>query len=158
MTKEKQNVENSTKDGFRVYEVSYLINPSYSAEALAQAVSAFQDLIKKEEGEVVSQGEPKLINLAYTMIHKIGGKNIRVKEAFFGWIKFEMSPASLDIVKKAFDANKDVIRSLIITTVRENTLAPEELYKEKEVKEVVNEENKEIKKEEEVKENKEEIK
>ena len=42
--------------------------------------------------------------------------------AYFGWIKFETKSELMPAIKKAVDGNPNVLRYLLIKTVRENTL------------------------------------
>ena len=42
--------------------------------------------------------------------------------AYFGWLKFETKSELMTSIKKAVDANPNVLRYLLIKTVRENTL------------------------------------
>jgi hypothetical protein len=52
----------------------------------------------------------------------IDNKRVRFNQGYFGWIKFDIEPAKLEVVKEFFDTNTLIIRSLIISTVRENTI------------------------------------
>jgi hypothetical protein len=51
-----------------------------------------------------------------------GGRNRFSNEGYFGWVKFELEKGSLKLVKKMLDESPDVLRHLIIKTVKENTL------------------------------------
>ena len=73
-------------------------------------------------GSLVSVGEPKLINLAYPMTKSVADTKKKFTSAYFGWIKFETSQTLMPQIKKAVDANPNVLRYLLIKTVRENTL------------------------------------
>jgi hypothetical protein len=44
------------------------------------------------------------------------------EKGYFGWIKFQLSSENIDSVKKFLDNNVDVLRYLLIKTVKENTL------------------------------------
>ena len=46
----------------------------------------------------------------------------KADQGYFGWVKFELEAGAIENVKKIFDNNVDVLRHLIIKTVRENTL------------------------------------
>jgi len=59
--------------------------------------------------------------LAYTMIKKIGTSNHRFDQGYFGWFKFEVSRKDIESIKKTFEENPNMLRTLIITTIRENT-------------------------------------
>jgi hypothetical protein len=52
----------------------------------------------------------------------IGGGKKTFKEAYFGWIKFEGEPASVALFSKEIEKLPNILRYLIIKTVRESTL------------------------------------
>jgi hypothetical protein len=53
----------------------------------------------------------------------INNKIERFREGYFGWVKFEMTGDAVTTLEKELRARPDVIRFLLIKTVRENTIA-----------------------------------
>ena len=51
----------------------------------------------------------------------MAGSYEKYDSAYFGWVKFETSSASIETIKKQIEILPSVIRMLVITTVRENT-------------------------------------
>lgn len=139
MTKETVKTEKAT-----VYEVGFHIVPAVSPEKLSEEVDAIKAVLGKGGAVIISEEFPKLRNLAYTLMKIIGPARHKYDTAYFGWIKYEMSPDFAGDVKKALDANEKILRYLIVKTVRENTLygpkiLPEEKYetvKAEDIKEV----------------------
>ena len=122
---QESSIEIETDDAeTQVYEVGFHIVPSVEENDLAEEVSAIKSLIEKREGVFVSDEAPKLINLAYTIAKDIEGKKYKFNTAYFGWIKFEMNTNNIAFVKEGMDANKNILRYLIIKTVKESTLVP----------------------------------
>ena len=119
-------------EGKAVYEVGYLVMPSVSLELLPREVDAIKSIIAKVGGEVISEGEPSMRPLAYTMIKAVGPARPRFDSAYFGWVKFEVAKESIAEVKKALNAMEKIIRFLLIETVRENTLYGSKILKDKE--------------------------
>lgn len=121
-----QDIENKddmkNADG-RVYELGFLLVPTISEENMPIAFNNLKDLIADFGGEIISDEMPKMISLAYTMfkIHQ----NVRNKfnSAYFGWIKFETSPEKIPGLNKKLDFDQNLVRFLILKTVRENTIA-----------------------------------
>lgn len=105
----------------KVYEIGYLLVSSIPREKVADVATNLKNVLSKKNAEIIAEEAPELIPLAYTMIKKIGTANHRFDQAFFGWVKFELSTAEIEEVKKTFDQNPDVLRYLLVTTVRENT-------------------------------------
>lgn len=122
-----QNKENTEKET-EIYEVGYHIMPSVPEEKLPLEVSAIESaIISKNGGVMIASEAPSKIELAYTMAKKVGATRHKCDEAYFGWFKFEMSPANINALKSFLDAQDNVLRFLLIKTVRENTIVGDKL-------------------------------
>lgn len=108
-------------DAVKVYEIGYLLVSSVPKERIETVVSNLKSVLSKVGATIIAEENPELIPLAYTMTKKIGTVNHRFDEAYFGWVKFELGAEKIEEVKKAFDLNPEMLRFLLITTVRENT-------------------------------------
>jgi ribosomal protein S6 len=108
-------------DAMSVYEVGYLITSDVPEEKVPAEVDAIKALITDKKGEIITEGAAHLHTLAYTMVKKIGTVNKRFQNAYFGWVKFSISPENVGEVKNALDARSTILRHLIIKTLRENT-------------------------------------
>lgn len=112
------NTENNNK----IYEVGYLLLPTLAEEKLTDEVAFIKSLIEKHGGAFISEGFPERRHLAYEMSKEIDIKKHRFNEGYFGWVKFEVGNESIAEIKKALDAHVNILRYLLINTVRENTL------------------------------------
>lgn len=108
----------------QVYEVGFHIVPSTPEDKISKEVDIIKSLIEKDGGVLITDGSPKLINLAYTITKDIDSKRYKFDTAYFGWIKFEMKTDSIIALKEEMDTNKSIVRFLIIKTVKESTLVP----------------------------------
>lgn len=106
----------------RVYEVGYLLSPAVRDEDLEKTVEALKDMVRSRGGEIIAEGAPEFIDLAYPMTKVIENKRYSYDQASFGWIKFELNPAETGSLKEELDGHTLVIRYLFISTVRENTI------------------------------------
>lgn len=105
-----------------VYEIGFNLIPIISPEdAIAEAL-AIKEKITSLGGEIISEENPSLIKLAYEMTKEIDNKNVKFDSAYFGWVKFELSPEDVAEINKLADSNSKMLRFIIIKTVRENTL------------------------------------
>lgn len=113
----------STQTNDRVYELGYLLIPTIPEENVLAVYGNLKALVTSFGGQLVSDEIPKKISLAYTML-KVH-KNVRNKfdSAYFSWIKFEMNADKIEDLKKKLDLDPEIIRFLIIKTVKENTIA-----------------------------------
>ena len=109
-------------DSATVYEISYLIFPSIAMEQVSSKAIALKEMLTSFGSVIISDENPSLIDLAYPMIRVVGTTRHKVTSSYFGWVKFEISSEGIEAVKKSLDANPEIVRYLIIKTVRENTL------------------------------------
>ncbi len=109
------------QDILKVYEIGYLLVSSIPVEKVTEVTASLKDVISKNGAQMIADEAPELRTLAYTMIKKIGPVNHRFDQGYFGWLKFEMPAGKIEEVKKSFEANPEVLRILVVTTVKENT-------------------------------------
>ncbi len=107
----------------RVYELGYLLVPTITEETLGAEVNKLKSMIDAVGGIHIADEFPKNIPLAYDMQKVINNKNETFSQAHFGWMKFEVSPEAVIKLKSELDRVTEIIRFLLIKTVRENTLA-----------------------------------
>ncbi len=109
------------EDQVQVYEIGYLLVPSIPEEKVNSEASSLKEILIKKGAEFIGEEAPELRTLAYTMIKKMGTVNHRFDKGYFGWFKFELSKTEIDSIKKFFEENTNMLRTLIIKTIRENT-------------------------------------
>jgi ribosomal protein S6 len=109
-------------DAGTIYEVSYLLLPSLSGDNVSTQTASIVEMFQGAGGKIISQESPVLIDLSYSMTKVIHTVRHKCDTAYFGWVKFELSAEEISKVKKSLDANDNVLRYLIIKTVKENTL------------------------------------
>ncbi len=111
-----------TEDGLRVYELGFILVPTIVPESLE---GTFESIIKKPiidaGAEIITTEVPELMNLAYPMTKKIGAGNKVFVEGYFGWVKFSLSTDKTESLKDFLSKSDQVLRSIFINTVRENT-------------------------------------
>ena len=113
--------KNMKEDRKQIYEIGYLLVSSIPEEKVADEVNSLKEVLSKKGAEFIGEEMPELRTLAYTMVKKIGPSNHRFDKGYFGWFKFELSAAEIESVKKVFEENINMLRMLIINTIRENT-------------------------------------
>lgn len=125
MAEEQATTETeSTRD---IYELGYHVVPTVAADDLASHVTTLKTLIEKVGGSVISEEAPAQISLAYTMEKGRSGTRDKYDKAYFGWIKFEGDIEKLATLKEALDQKEEVLRYLLIKTVREDTRAAKKI-------------------------------
>lgn len=111
-----------------IYEIGFHILPTVPEEKLGDAVQALRKVIDEGKGEIIAEGYPQRIDLAYPMQKYIDTKKVSFDRAYFGWIKFEGDGSLAQAIEEAARGSESVLRSLVVKTVRENTVmeAPDE--------------------------------
>jgi len=116
-------LEESVSNDPRIYEVGYLFVPTISEEELPVSYGNLKELISSFGGQMISDEMPKMITLAYQMLKVVANVRNKFNTAYFGWVKFEMEPAKVLELKKKLDLSPEMLRFLIMKTVKENTIA-----------------------------------
>ena len=132
-------------DSKQIYEIGFHILPTVAEEKLGDETSVIRNAIE-QGGTVISEDFPKMRDLAYVMQKYIDTKKVSYNKAYFGWIKFEAEPEVAQSLKKVADEHPNVLRYLIVKTIKENALLtkPKEIEREVETSEEKPKEKEEI--------------
>jgi len=106
-----------------VYEIGFILSPNITEEKLPEAFGALKNVLSEKGAVTISEEFPKLMTLAYTMEKTINNKIERFTEGYFGWIKFELPAEVVAPLEGVLRLREDLVRYLLISTVRENTVA-----------------------------------
>lgn len=121
-----ENIE-STKEGFKVYELGIHLLPSLSEADVQIEFSKIKSNIEKLEGEIISESIPRMFNLAYEIPKTLKAQKKWYETAYFGWVKFELDASKLAVFEKFVKELEGTLRYLIVKTVRENTLVAKDI-------------------------------
>ncbi|MGM0629379.1 MAG: 30S ribosomal protein S6 [Patescibacteria group bacterium] len=117
---------------FRIYEIGFHLIPSLSEDEIAEEVGNIKKIIEDAGGVYITEDYPKTTTLEYTIEVPITMPKSRFSHSQFGWIKFEANAEAPGILEEALSRNTNIIRMIIIKTVRENTLYGYKLKQKKE--------------------------
>lgn len=107
----------------RVYEAGYHIVPTVAESEVEKVVGAVRLEIEKMGGSFIAEGAPSLLKLAFSMDKREGEKHVAYDRGYFGWLKFEGSTESAVKLAAILNSNKDILRSIVFKTLREDTRA-----------------------------------
>jgi len=107
----------------RVYELGYLLVPTVEEVDLPVIYGNLKELVSSYGGLTISDEMPKMISLAYAMVKVVANVRSKFNTAYFGWTKFTMDSDKVLKLKKKLDLDANIIRFLILKTVKENTIA-----------------------------------
>jgi len=97
-----------------LYEVAYHIVPTHADDAVLGEVGAIRSAIEAVGGSVIGEEMPKRMNLSYTLVKHVAGKNERYDSAYFGWFRFEASKDGGNSVDEAIRAMPSVLRHIVL--------------------------------------------
>ena len=102
----------------QLYELAYILDPGIAEEHLAEHAGKITGVIEKHKGALVLADNPKLRGLAYSIERATGGKRQKFNQGYFGWVKFTVSPTAVPMIEKEVKAMTEVIRDMLIHTVK----------------------------------------
>lgn len=118
--------------GKPVYELGFHLVPTLGEDGVPGALDKVRALLG--DAEIISQGFPQKMTLTYrverlargaTVEGASQGKREKYTESYFGFIKFATDRELIPALERGLLEMKEVLRSLIIETVREDiTQAP----------------------------------
>ena len=111
----------------RVYEVSALFVPELSETELSQGVESLKTKLTALESEIISEGAPVHIKLAYTVEKHINNKIRRADYAHFYWVKFATLPENVKALEAflKLEMGETIVRYLLVKAERGNTVLTE---------------------------------
>lgn len=113
---------NETTVGGRVYEVSFILDNRLDESAALEKGNALKQSIAAKKGSFISEEAPYLRELAYEMVRVVNNVNVKFSQGYFGWIKFELAEDKVKELEAELKLDQEVIRFLIVKTVRDNTV------------------------------------
>lgn len=117
--REEERDEMETEGGgTRVYELGFHLDPELPSEEVKNAYQAIRGLIAAK-GEVVAEGEPRKIALAYTISRQDTAGRRDFDSAYFSWIAYEASVEDHAEIVSAAGADKRIVRFIDLATDKE---------------------------------------
>ena len=113
---------NETIVDSRVYEISFIFDNKLDEGAALEKGNAIKQSIATLGGSFISEEAPYMRELAYEMIRVQNNVNVRFNEGYFGWIKFEMAGDKVKELEKGLKLDEEIVRYMVVATVRENTV------------------------------------
>ncbi len=113
-------------DTKQIYEIGFHILPTVAEEKLGEEVAIIKGAIEKAGGVFISEEFPKMRDLTYVMQKYIDTKKTSFSKAYFGWVKFELDAEAIAEIKTVLDTHANILRYIVVKTVRENTLSTKE--------------------------------
>lgn len=123
MAKNKEietDVENLLDDAgeARVYELGFHLDAELPTEGVKKAYQAVRGVIEAA-GEIVAEGEPQMIQLAYMISRQETAGRRDFSSAYFCWIAYETTAANHADVLASVGQDKNIVRFIDLVTTKE---------------------------------------
>jgi ribosomal protein S6 len=105
-----------------VYEVGFHLLPNIDESNVPVEALNIKSIVEENGGVIISEEMPKMTALSYDISKVIDTKRQKFSKAYFGWVKFEMDPSKILNVKTKVENLTNVLRSIIVKTVKEDTM------------------------------------
>lgn len=106
------------------YECAFHILPTVVEEEVLGVFETLKAHITKAGGEIFSEEAPERVDLAYEIVKQSDGKNKRYGSAYFGWVRFRVTPDKIDALKEEIDADPSILRYLLIKLTKVEEARP----------------------------------
>lgn len=131
MAKQKEEMQDMDIESVgsepRVYELGFHLDPELPTEEVKKSYQTVRDLIAGN-GEIVAEGEPQKIPLAYTVSRQDVSGRRDFDSAYFAWIAYEATPENHEQVIGAVGADKRIIRFIDLITTKDAARHSVEMY------------------------------
>ena len=124
MAKEKmtpemdEEIDGADASEVRVYELGFHLDPELPQETIKQTYQSIRGVIASV-GEVVAEGEPTKVPLAYTISIKNTAGRRDFDTAYFCWIAYETNGAGHAKVTELASETTSIIRFIDLRTTKE---------------------------------------
>jgi ribosomal protein S6 len=105
-----------------VYELGFHIVPTVGEDGVSAVVERIRAVLG--EAELINEGAPRKMTLSYQVERSVSGKREKYTEAYFGFIKFATEREQLPGIQEKLRNLPEVLRYLVIETVREDIATP----------------------------------
>ncbi len=107
----------------KVYEVGFHIIPKVAEGDIPAEVEKIKSILSAHGALVIAEEVPRMTQLSYEMAKAASGRRESFTQAHFGWVKFEAASGEAEAIGMEVGALPNVLRHILISTVRESTLS-----------------------------------
>jgi ribosomal protein S6 len=113
-----------------IYEVGYHIVPIVGEDNLGARATKVRDAIESHKGIIISDEFPRSVDLVYPIAKVAANKRATYSSAYFGWFKFQALPDAVRAIDADLKKDVEILRYIIVKTVRENTMSSKKALRE----------------------------
>lgn len=106
------------------YELAYHILPTVAEGEVTGVIAELKALVAKAEGKVTDEEAAERFELAYEIDKYLEGRYRKFTSAYFGWIRFELTPVALTALTEAIGEHKQLLRFLLVRMTKVEEASP----------------------------------
>ncbi len=111
----------------RVYELGFHIDPELPTEEVKKVYQGLRSKIA-DTAEVVAEGEPQKIQLAYTISRSETAGRRDFDASYFAWVAYESNGEGHDAIQAAARAESRIFRFIDLRTTKEGAQHAAEMH------------------------------
>lgn len=123
MSETDTNIDNEL---IRLYELAFHVVPTEGEDGANKVFEEIKKIVEKK-GKIVSESNPSLLKLQYTMVKSIDSKNHKHNTAYFAWIKFEAESAEIEVIEEELSHIESILRYMIVKSEKETDIQTSEV-------------------------------
>src|SRR3569832_534053 len=113
---------NSPKETRPIYEIGFHVVANSDEAAIAAVAGAIRAQVEKGDAEIISEGAPSRVRLAYTIVRATSGHHEKFEEAYIGIIKLATERENIPALESFLRGNRSILRFLLVETIREDIM------------------------------------
>lgn len=106
------------------YELAYHILPTVAEGEVTAVTNELKALIAKDGGTVTDDEAAERFELAYEIDKYLEGRYRKFTSAYFGWIRFTLTPAALAGLTEEVANHKQILRTLLVRLTKVEEASP----------------------------------
>lgn len=106
------------------YELAFHVLPTVAEGEVTKVFQTLKDIISKHGGEVTIEEEPARFELAYEIIKHLEGRNRKFTSAYFGWVRFNVEPATIETISHDVEGVSELLRHILIKLTKTEEVNP----------------------------------
>ena len=96
------------------YELAFHVLPTVAEGEVSAVFDRIKAAITSVGGQVTSEEAPARFDLAYEIVKFLEGRNRKFSSAYFGWVRFSVTPDKIAEITESVEGVKEILRHLMI--------------------------------------------
>jgi ribosomal protein S6 len=106
------------------YELAYHILPTVAEGEVTSVTDELKALVAKAGGTITDEEIAERFELAYEIDKYLEGKYRKFTSAYFGWVRFTLTPAALAGLTEGVEEHKQLLRYLLVRLTKVEEVNP----------------------------------